>query len=302
MALSSVKENFSSEITDTRPHLEPVKVPENTAVSIIIPTKIRHDLLAECVQSLNLIEDINYEIIIIDNGATSSDMLDLLQRLKTEQMLRVSRHDIPFNFSTLCNLGASQALHPLLLFLNDDVEALDGDWLKSMCSFVLREDVGVVGARLLYPSRDLQHGGIATHLLPGPGHPWRNLNEAAWNTNPLLNKPSEVDAVTGACLLIPKSTFEQIGGFDEKRFPVTLNDVDLCLKVRRLGLTVVFDPGATLLHKEGQSRPNDEDEDQISRHAMELRSFLELYPDFARTSVFYPSYLRRDTENATIAV
>ncbi|BEV11614.1 hypothetical protein ATDW_21100 [Asticcacaulis sp. DW145] len=268
-------------------------------MSIIIPTKIRHDLLSECLRSLKQIDGVKYEIIIVDNGATDAEMLTLLKEQAREFKTRVIRHEIPFNFSTLCNLGATEAQYPLLLFLNDDIEALDGNWLKSMCSFVLREDVGVVGARLLYPSGDLQHGGIATHFLPGPGHPWRHLKEEAWREHPLLCTAGDVDAVTGACLLIRKTLFDHVGGFDETRFAITMNDVDLCLKTRRLGLRVIFDPGATLLHKEGQSRPDDEREDQQARHAAELRAFLELYPDFARQSVFYPVDLRRDTEAAT---
>ncbi|UDF03379.1 glycosyltransferase family 2 protein [Asticcacaulis sp. AND118] len=281
-----------------RAALARLPVPADTAVSIIIPTKIRHDLLSECLRSLKQIEGVTYEIIIVDNGATAPEMLTLLEAQALESTTRVIRYDIPFNFSTLCNLGAVTAQYPLLLFLNDDIEALEGNWLTSMCGFALREDVGVVGARLLYPSRDLQHGGIATHFLPGPGHPWRHLKEEEWRSHPLLDTAGEADAVTGACLLIRKTTFDQVGGFDEKRFAVTMNDVDLCLKTRRLGLKVVYDPGATLLHKEGQSRPDDEREDQQARHAAELRAFLQLYPDYARQSVFYPSNLRRDTERA----
>lgn len=290
----------SIELSDRAP-ISPVAVPLQTAVSIIIPTKVRHDLLRECVTSLGAIIGVQYEIIVVDNGAEAPAMLDLLQQLESDKIAHVVRHDIPFNFSTLCNLGASIARHPLLLFLNDDVEALDGTWLASMCGYALREDVGAVGARLLYPSGDLQHGGIATHLVPGPGHPWRNLAADGWAANPILSSPGEVDAVTGACLLIRRSVFNQVGGFDEIRFAVTLNDVDLCLKTRRAGLKVIYDPGATLLHKEGQSRPDDEREDQQSRHAGELRAFLDLYPDYARQSVFYPKTLRRDTEAASPA-
>lgn len=285
--------------TYSRPVLESVTVPKDTSVSIIIPTKIRHDLLSECLRSLRDIEGVNYEVVIVDNGATDPQMLTLLSQHAQNPKTRVVRHDIPFNFSTLCNLGAAEAQYPLLLFLNDDIEALDGTWLTSMCGYALRDDVGIVGARLLYPSRDLQHGGIATHFVPGPGHPWRHLTEDDWRTHPLLSTAGEVDAVTGACLLIKRDVFDAVNGFDEARFAITMNDVDLCLKTRRRGLKVVFDPGATLLHKEGQSRPDDEQADQQARHAHELRAFLTLYPDFARASIFYPSDLRRDTETAT---
>jgi GT2 family glycosyltransferase len=275
-----------------------LELPNDICVSIIIPTKIRYDLLSDCIKSLKVIEGIQYEIIIIDNGAADQKMINVLLEARKDPKIRVIRHDIPFNFSSLCNLGATYAQHPLLLFLNDDIEALDSIWLSSMCTFIQRPDVGIVGARLLYPSRDIQHVGIATHLVPGPGHPWRHLKEEHWQNNPLVCTAGEVDAITGACLLIKKEIFEQVGGFDEERFPVTINDVDLCLKTRNLGLKVIYDPGATLLHKEGQTRPDDQNKDQIERHEKELKAFYELYPAYARESIFYPPNLRRDTEAA----
>lgn len=283
----------------SRPPEYPASPQNRPAVSIIIPTKKRYDLLGDCLTSLLRIEDVTFEVVIIDNGATDPAMLSLLREAALRPNIRVIRHDIPFNFSRLCNLGAAAARHPLLLFLNDDVEALDGTWLKSLVGFGVREDVGVVGARLLFASGDLQHGGVAVNLLPGPGHPWRGVPEAVWRTHPLLSVAGEVDAVTGACLLIRREVFEQVNGFDEERFPVTLNDIDLCLKVRRIGLKAIYDPDATLLHKEGQSRRNDNRPEEHDRRDAELKAFVELYPDLARHSVFYPPDLRRDNDTGT---
>ncbi|BBF81390.1 glycosyltransferase family 2 protein [Asticcacaulis excentricus] len=276
--------------------LRPKRRPE---VSIIIPTKTRHDLLRACLDSLRLIDGVTFEVIIIDNGATDPAMLALLQDAAMKPHIRVIRQDIPFNFSTLCNRGAAAARYPLLVFLNDDVEALDGSWLYAMAGFAEREDVGVVGARLLYESRDLQHAGVATHLIPGPGHPWRGVPESLWRTHPYLSVAGEVDAVTGACLMIRRDLFDQVGGFDEARFPVSLNDIDLCLKVRRVGLKAIYAPEATLLHKEGQSRRADHRPEEYERRDAELRAFVELYPDFARQSIFYPPDLRRDNDRAS---
>ncbi|WP_168148109.1 glycosyltransferase family 2 protein [Asticcacaulis excentricus] len=284
-----------------REPVAPFETAESTMVSIIIPTKIRHDLLKDCLASLRHIKRVSHETIIVDNGATHPDMIALLEEAANIPNTKIVRHDIPFNFSKLCNLGAERARAPNLLFLNDDIEALDGTWLAEMCSFLARPDVGVVGARLLYPSRDLQHAGIATNLLPGPGHPWRHSGEKIWATHPVLSMAGEVDAVTGACLLIKKEVFERVSGFDELNFPITQNDVDLCLKVRRLGLRVVYTPTATLLHKESQSRPHDDRRDQQVRQETERRALFERHSDFCRFSVFYPTHLRRDTENADLA-
>ncbi len=237
------------------------------------------------------------DIIIVDNGATDPAVLAGLERLAARSDVRVIRHDAPFNFAELCNLGARQARYDTLLFLNDDVEALDGDWLGAMLAFTARPDVGVVGARLLYPSRDLQHAGVATNLIPGPGHPWRGMGEAEWREHPLIAAAGEVDAVTGACLMIGRALFDALGGFDQQAFAVTLNDVDLCLKARARGLKVVYAPQATLLHKEGQSRRRDDDLAEQVRRERELAVFYDRYPEAARRSVFYPVWLRRDNRH-----
>ncbi len=273
---------------------------DHPAVSIVIPTKERFDLLRACIDSLALIDDVQYEVIVVDNGATAPAMLDYLAELQGRDNIRVIRRDIPFNFSQLCNDGARLARNPFLLFLNDDVEAMDGQWLSAMCAFANRDDTGVVGARLLYPSGDLQHGGIATHLLPGPGHPWRNSPQAVWDGHPLLGWSGEVDAVTGACLMVRKTVFDQIGGFDEVAFAVAFNDVDLCLRVRKLGLRIIYTPLATLWHKESQTRAADQTAGEIDRYRRELAVFYERHEAAARTSVFYPLQLRRDTDTALL--
>lgn len=267
------------------------------AVSIIIPTKERFDLLSACIDSLRLIKGSVYEIIIVDNGATHPKMLDYLAELERSATARVLHRDVPFNFSYLCNEGARLARHPLLLFLNDDIEAMDGEWLSAMQGFAARDDTGVVGARLLYPSGALQHGGIASHLVPGPGHPWRGVPKEIWQSHPLLAQAGEVDAVTGACLMIGHDLFDAIGGFDEHNFAVTLNDVDLCLRVRERGLKVVYAPQATLLHKEGQTRRADDRPEESVRYTRELAAYFRRHESAARTSVFYPLHARRDTDS-----
>lgn len=279
--------------------VEPLsEISDSLGVSIIIPTRDRHDLLKACVHSLDRIDGATTELIVIDNGSRVSEAQAFLAHLSHRPATQVLRHDIAFNFSRLCNLGAAAARQPYLLFLNDDIEALDSGWLKAMCAFAARDDTGVVGARLLYPSGDLQHGGIATHLVPGPGHPWRGVPESVWRSHPLLDRAGEVDAVTGACLMIRRDLFERLGGFNETDFAITLNDVDLCLRVRKTGLRVIYAPQATLLHKEGQSRRPDHAPEEQLRRQNELAAFVRRHPEAARTSVFYPPNLRRDTDTA----
>lgn len=276
--------------------LSPAVVPpELRCVSIIIPTKERADLLRACIDSLDMIESVRFELIIVDNGATRPEMVDYLAALAARPHTHVLRRAGPFNFSWLCNEGARLATAPVLVFLNDDIEALDGKWLGAMLGYLARDDVGVVGARLLYPSGALQHAGIAANLVPGPGHPWLGLPRAQWEANPFVAASGEVDAVTAACLTIRKDLFDALGGFDEDTFAVTVNDVDLCLRARERGLKVVYAAEATLIHKEGQSRRRDDRPEERERRDRELAAFYRRHETFARTSCFYPTWLRRDT-------
>jgi GT2 family glycosyltransferase len=276
----------------------PMAIKRQYGVSIIIPTKVHADLLRSCLLSLERLEGVRTELIIIDNGATSEEMLRLLDEIRTKPNATVRRLDIEFNFSRLCNAGARLAKHEFLLFLNDDIEAIDGAWLQEMLGFAIRSDVGVVGARLLYPSGLLQHAGIASNLVPGPGHPFRLASRDIWSKEPLLAEAGEVDAVTGACLLIGTPLFQRLGGFNETDFPISLNDVDLCLRVRELGMKVIYAPAATLIHKESQSRRLDDHPEERKRRQAELTAFYRRHHAQARDSCFYPFALRRDSDRA----
>ncbi|MCU1262424.1 MAG: glycosyl transferase, family 2 [Bryobacterales bacterium] len=157
----------------------------------------------------------------------------------------------PFNFSEMNNRGSRAASGELLLFLNDDVEPIASDWLARMVSHLEDPSVGAVGAKLLYPGGAIQHAGIATWLIDGAGHPGRNLLESEnW---PWLHYTREVSAVTGASMCMRRSDFEKLGGFDPV-FPVNYNDVDLCLRLRAAGLSVILDANAVLRHDESQTR------------------------------------------------
>ena len=272
----------------------------DSAVSIIIPTKTQTEMLIACVASLDR-SPVTHELIIVDNGATDPGMIACLAKLSLRPDVLVLHHDVPFNFAELCNIGARRARYPTLLFLNDDVEAQDDTWLGTLQAYLARSDVGVVGARLLYPDGALQHAGVAVNLVPGPGHPWRGVPQSDWsrpdwNGHSLVSTAGDVDAVTGACLMIDRELFQRLGGFDEDAFAVTLNDVDLCLKVRARGLKVLYVPQATLVHKESRSRRRDDHPAERQRREAELKAFYGRYGDLARHSVFLPPDRRRDTD------
>ena len=221
----------------------------NPKVSIIIPTKDKKKLLERCIKSLEKKTNYkNWEIIIVDNGSEKEETKSYLKSLP----YNVVEYNQPFNFSAMNNIAASKANGDYILFLNDDTAALEPNWLKEMLSICSQNDVGVVGAKLLLSDDTVQHAGI-TFLKNGAGfHPYQNLPSNESGYFGFLNVIREYSAVTGACLLIKKEVFKKVNQFDEK-FDLYYGDSDLCLKVSKLGYSVVYTPFAFLRH-DGSSK------------------------------------------------
>ena len=223
-------------------------------VTIIVVTKDRAGLLAAC--AAGVLDQTDYdlvELLIVDNGSTEPEALDLLAALEAQKRVRVLRRPGPFNFAALNNAAAAEAQGEMLLLLNNDTEVQHADWLLEMVGQLSRPGIGIVGARLLYPNGTVQHAGI----LLGPDGAATHVGRGATRDEPgylgQLNRVRDLSAVTGACLAITAATWRAVGGMDE-RLAVTWNDVDLCLRVRRAGLRVLWTPYATLTHREAATR------------------------------------------------
>ncbi|MGD0632627.1 MAG: glycosyltransferase [Terracidiphilus sp.] len=228
----------------------------------------------------------NRELIIVQHRA--GDMPSMDRFLGGRNCVRVP-YTGPFNFAAMNNLGARHATGDVLVFLNDDTEPLDAEWLTAMLAHANRREVGAVGARLIYPSGAIQHAGMVIGIMEGAGHLHRNtFGSPYWNWLPFTRN---VSAVTGACLAIRKSVFGELGGFDET-FPVNYNDVDLCLRVRQAGYEVIVEPAALLRHYECQSRQAGVRLEE--RYLFEQRWAASL----ERGDPFYSPYLRRSHEDA----
>ncbi|MEP9376494.1 glycosyltransferase [Aquabacter sp. CN5-332] len=254
-------------------------------VSLIIPSKNNETVLGTCIASVEQLTGYrNFEIVVVDNGSSKPETLAYLETLAAKDHARVVRHDMPFNFSELCNVGARASRGDILLFLNDDTEVISPEWLERMAGFAQLGHVGAVGAKLLYPdSRRVQHAGVVC-IASGPSHAFlgadgqepcyfsRNLMDCNWI------------AVTGACLMVERRKFEQIGGFDET-FPVAYNDVDLCFRLLEAGYFNVVCPAAELLHYESFSRGID----HIDKAKME-----RLRADKHRLDMAHPQFFMRD--------
>ncbi len=193
----------------------------------------------------------------------------------------------PFNYSAINNFAVEHCDSPWLLFLNDDIEVIDQDWLTVMAEHVQRPEVGAVGPRLLYPDETVQHAGVVVGVGGIAEHAFRGLPAEAPGVCRQLQMTRNYSAVTGACLLTRRDVFEEIGGFDEERLPVAFNDVDLCLKMRRAGYLIVYTPFAKLYHHESASR-------RRSVEALETEVMRERWPDLLERDPYYNPNLSRE--------
>ncbi len=226
------------------------KIAGEGLVSIIIPTVASGGLIETCLQSIRkLTRYARFEIVCVDN---IEDEASPWKEWLKQNADCVVEYAAPFNWSKLNNLGAEAAFGEYLLFLNDDVEAVDPQWLDALMEHAERKEVGVVGARLLYPDRRVQHAGMFL-VDRNARHAFRFADEDDGGPFGLAACERNVAAVTGACMLMRRDAFNAVGGFDEGHAIVN-NDVDLCLRMWRAGLRVVYTPHATLVHHEMASR------------------------------------------------
>ncbi len=226
-------------------------IAEARKIAIIIPTRDRLELLQRCVESITARTDYpNYEVVIVDN-----DSQDAATRRYYETLPhRIVPYPGPFNYSAINNYAVRHTDAPWILFLNNDTEVIDAGWLASMAEHIQRPEVGAVGAKLLFPDDTIQHAGV---VLLARGTAEHAYCHAPANTMENGGRPQLVcnySAVTAACMLTRREVFDQVGGFDEMRLPVTLNDVDYCLKLREAGFLIVYTPFAQLYHYESASR------------------------------------------------
>jgi len=224
-------------------------------VSIIIPTRDRADLLKTCTQGLKEKTDYpSFNVVIVDNGSTQPKARALLANLRNDPRFQVLERPEPFNYSKLSNDGARATNSSMLVFLNNDVHIFDAGWLKAIVRWAMRPHVGVVGAKLLFPNRKVQHAGIVLGMGGITGHIYRGCRRREPGYLNQLGTIREMAAVTGACIAIDRAKFEAVGGFDAENLPIDLNDIDLCLRVAERGWTNVWTPEAVLIHLQSASR------------------------------------------------
>ena len=243
-------------------------------VSVIIPTRDQSAMLETCVRGILCGTDYPaLEILIADNESRDVETFETMRRLARDPRVKIVQQGGPFNWSAINNRVAEKARGELLLFLNNDIEILNRDWLAELVRQVLQPDVGVVGARLFYRDGSIQHAGMAI-TSTGARHILRSARDDDSGYMGQIVLTRDVAAVTGACMMVRRTVFDTLGGFDET-FPLTCNDVDFCFRARKAGHRIVWTPHATLTHIDGGTRGSDATARQIIQACLDTGRLLE---------------------------
>lgn len=246
-------------------------------VAILIATRNRVELLKQCVESLAKTRYRNYEIVIIDDHSDDPETLTWLAAFPG-RVLRSPKPREGFNYAALHNYAAHEVDAPYLLLLNNDTEVRGPEWLSQMMGFARLQGVGAVGARLLFPDRTVQHAGILNGFNQGSlALAFRGLPEHDPGYLAGARVCRNYAAVTAACLLTPRDLYLAMGGFDEKDFPVSLNDVDYCYRLVDAGYRCVYAAEAELIHHESASRGIGRRVEEIARFRRRYRERPEPY-------------------------
>ncbi|MEZ8147322.1 glycosyltransferase family 2 protein [Enterovibrio norvegicus] len=274
-------------------------IPENAPlVSVIIPTRNSKDLVEMCVNSLYENNDYSqFEVLLVDNQSDCPESLAYFAALEAQGKVRVLRYDAPFNYSAINNFAAKQANGEVLLLLNNDVEAINGDWLREMVSHAIRSDIGCVGAKLYYPNGTLQHAGVITGLGGVAGHSHKHFPGDHPGYFKRLQITQNLSAVTAACLAVRKCVFDEVGGLNEQDLTVAFNDVDFCLKVREAGYRNLWTPYAELIHHESVSRGADDNPEKIARFQSEIGYMQTTWGETLLDDPHYSRWLTLDRED-----
>ena len=269
-------------------------------VSIIIPSHNETDTLRQCLDSILSKRGLqNYEILVVENNSTDPATFRYYEELRENPRIRILEWNHPFNYASINNWAAEQARGDLLLFLNNDVEVITPDWLEQMASLALQPDVGAVGAKLFYPDHTIQHGGVVIRIGGIAGHSHKGVSCDAPGYFQRMSTVHDLSAVTAACLMTRAGVFREIGGFDEE-FVLAFNDVDLCLRIREAGYSILFTPQAELFHYESKTRGYEITQEQQERFGREQRAWLRRWMDKYPGDPFYNPNLTYQREQYQI--
>lgn len=252
-------------------------------VSIIIPNKDHKEDLQRCINKIEACSTYkNYEYIIVENNSEDKETFDYYKSLeKSNPKVRIIYYKGEFNYSAINNYGAKFANGEYYLLLNNDTEIINDDCLEEMLGYCMRSDVGAVGARLYYEDETIQHAGVVIGFGGIAGHCFVQQKRKATGYCHRIICAQNYSAVTAACMMVKRSVFEDVGGLTED-LAVAFNDIDLCMKIRKAGFLIVYNPYAELYHYESKSRGLEDTPEKVARFNKEISIFEKRWPEILK--------------------
>lgn len=244
-------------------------------LSIIIPNKDHTEDLDKCINSLlNKNDYQNFEIIVVENNSEEKSTFDYYENLqKKDKRIKVCKWPGKgFNYPSINNYGFEKSIGEYILFLNNDTEIDKPDSIRDMMGYCLRDDVGAVGAKLLYEDNTIQHCGVILKILGVAAHVFVNEKQDFLGYFGRAYLSQDLSAVTAACMMLKRSVFDEVEMFDNS-FAVAFNDIDLCMKIRKAGHLIVCDNFAQLHHYESKSRGYEDSAEKVMRFNSEIEKF-----------------------------
>lgn len=271
----------------------------NPKISIVVPNKDHIEDLQKLIESMKKTTYSNYELIIVENNSDQKETFEYYEKIqKDDSRIRVEKFEINyFNYSSIVNYGVEKSTGDYILMLNNDIEVLTPDWIEQMLMYAQRKDVGICGVKLYFPDDTIQHAGVTMGIRGLAGHRYREVSKNDFKKEDYINIVQDLSAVTAACFLVRKDLYNEVLGFDEK-LAVAFNDVDFCLKIRKKGLLIVYNPFAYGYHYESKSRGEDtENKEKQERFAREYGLFVTRWSEMlSKGDPYYNVNYRLDVD------
>ena len=275
---------------------------KDTLVSIIIPTYNAKDLVKACIESI--IDKSNYrnfEILLVDNNSDDPEAIAYFELVNCKyEQVTVLKYPKPFNYSAINNFAVKYANGSVYAFVNNDIEVIEPEWMDYMLGHVLRQDIGCVGAKLLYPNNRIQHAGVVLGYGGGAGHAHKLFPSTHSGYMDRLSCTNNYSAVTAACLMVKKADFEAVGGFNEENLKVAFNDVDFCLEIVRTGKRNLYCAEAVLYHHESVTRGSEDTPEKRQRFESELEFLQSKWSSFIEDDPCYSPNLSKRHSNFSL--
>jgi len=271
-------------------------------VSIIIPTKNQKPVLKKCIDTLlELTTYNNYEILVVNNNSDEKEALEYFDEIAGFANIKVLDYPKPFNYSEINNYAVSQAKGSVICLLNNDIEIIEGEWLREMVSLAIRPNTGAVGAKLFYPDGLIQHAGVILGIGGVAGHAYLLKEENYPGQMGRAMLTQNYSAITAACMVIEKRKFEEVGGLNEESLKIAFNDVDFCIKLLKAGYRNVWTPDAKLIHHESVSRGFEDTPEKQRRFKGEIDYMKETWANILENDPAYNLNLSLEHDDFQLA-